>query len=130
MDLKYGTDYPEACPPISAKPIEGAFYRLCDSNPPTENDFKTHVDLNLKFIPAKLCEAKALSFLRDKQSVEAYKKRFRVLRKKTEVLVDLKLDYGLADEFDENGHFNFWEFKQVNFLENVEEEEENEADKH
>lgn len=117
MELKYGVDYPDACPPACAIPIEGYFYRLCDNNPPTEHDFKTHVDLKIKFPPKRLCEAKALSFLKDKESADKFKKRFPKFKDKKIVSVHIKVEYGISSAVDRNGHFNFWEYEQAKFLE-------------
>lgn len=125
MDLKYGEDYPESCPPGSASPVEGCYYRLCDSNPPTDKDFKTHVDLGLNFPPKKLCEAKALSFMSSMKSATNMQNRFPRLKKKFPVLVNLVPLHGIGLEAGE--HLNLWEYCGLNLLECIGKGEDNEA---
>ena len=113
-ELKYGNDYPESCPPSSAAPIEGDFYRLCATNPPTLNDFKTHVDLGLPFPSPKLCEAKALSFFTNLDSIDRMQKRFPRLKNKIAVLVSVSSEHGVS--VLSGDHLNLWEYQGVNFL--------------
>ena len=112
--LKYGEDYPDACPPSEANEVEGSFYRICNSAVPEEDDFKTHVDLGLKFPPQKLCEAKALSFFVSEQAIEKLKKRFPKFKNKVAVLINILPSHGVG--LLEVEHLNLWEFQDVNFL--------------
>ena len=41
--LKYGEDYPDACPPSEANEMEGSFYRMCNSAVPEKDDFNTQL---------------------------------------------------------------------------------------
>ncbi|VTS47015.1 Uncharacterised protein [Streptococcus anginosus] len=113
-ELKYGNDYPKSCPPSNAVPIEGNFYRLCATNPPTLTDFKTHVDLGLSFPPQKICEAKALSFFTNLDSIEKMKKRFPRFKNMIAVLVSVSYAHGVSVLSDD--HLNLWEYQGVNFL--------------
>ena len=110
--LKYGEDYPDACPPSEANEMEGSFYRMCNSAVPEKDDFKTHVDLGLNFPPPKLCEAKALSFFTSEQAIEKLKKRFPKF--KVAVLINISPSHGVG--LLEGEHLNLWEFQDVNFL--------------
>lgn len=38
-------DWPKGCPPNDAKPANEVVFRLCKTNPPTEEDFKTFREL-------------------------------------------------------------------------------------
>lgn len=120
MELKYGTDYPDSCPPSFADSINGYYYRLCDCNPPTINDFKTHVDAKLSFPPAKLCEAKALSFFSEKENAIRIKNRYPKLKNKIPVMVNIIPDHGVG--LEEKGHLNLWEFQGINLLNFIKEE--------
>ena len=112
--LKYGEDYPDACPPSEANEMEGSFYRMCNSAVPEKDDFKTHVDLGLNFPPPKLCEAKALSFFASEQAIERLKKRFPKFKDKVAVLINISPSHGVG--LLEGEHLNLWEFQDVNFL--------------
>lgn len=120
MELKYGTDYPDSCPPSFAKPINGEYFRLCDCNPPTANDFKTHVDAKMSFPPAKLCEAKALSFFRNEKDANNVKNRFPKLKNKIPVAVNIVPNHGVGLEI--HGHLNLWEFQGINLLNFIKED--------
>lgn len=112
--LKYGEDYPDACPPPEASEVEGTFYRMCNSETPEVDDFKTHVDLGLSFPPKKLCEAKALSFFTSKRAIESLKKRFPKFKSKVAVLINILPSHGVG--VLEGEHLNLWEFQDVNFI--------------
>lgn len=121
MELKYGKDYPNMCPPEQAKAYVGSFYRLCESTDPSESDFITHYELGN--IPrGQECEARALSFFDDLGAIENLKQKFKKkFGNKVAVLVDITSKHGIG--ILENHHLNLWEYKDVSFLETTKNQE-------
>lgn len=119
LELKYGTNYPEACPPTFAKPISGEYYRLCKTDPPTPNDFITHFESNRPLKPHDLCDGRALSFFTNLDKVIELKK-MPFFRNHVPVNITIKPEYGIGEEKD--GHLNLWEFSRVNFIGNLKED--------
>ena len=68
--LKYGEDYPDACPPSEANEMEGSFYRMCNSAVPEKDDFKTHVDLGLNFPSQNYVRPKLYRFLHQNKQLK------------------------------------------------------------
>lgn len=108
-ELKYGSDYPNSCPPSEARPIQGSFYRFCSSEILSPNDCKTHVDLKASFPPNKLCEAKALSFFKDISSARMMQKKYKKKFQNSVLFeVDIQENWGIA--MLEGSHLNLWEY--------------------
>lgn len=119
--LKYDK-YPECCPPATAEPIEGCFYRLCDNNPPTPQDFLTHIDLGkTNFSEAKLCEAHALSFFDTIEAAKKLQNRFPKFKEQLIVKILILKNHGRGEI--KNGHLNLWEFRGADFCNSLEIEE-------
>ena len=59
---RYPVDWPENCPPPEA--ASGTVYRVCRSNPPAPEDFKSHAELG-KQSKSSECMRRGLSVFRD-----------------------------------------------------------------
>mgnify|MGYP004563458463 FL=1 len=101
------------CPPGEAGTIEGNFYRLCNSNVPNKEDFRTHYEKNN--IPVgQECEARALSFCETLKSANSLRRKFKRFKNKVPVLVEITSSHGIG--IIENHHLNLWEFSGVSFV--------------
>ncbi|MFC6464901.1 hypothetical protein ACFP65_07960 [Marinilactibacillus sp. GCM10026970] len=130
MELKYD-EYPESCPPLNSEEVEGTFYRLCKSSPPTDEDFKTHIDRGV-LIKGKECASMALSFYDSRGSTEEMKKKFS---KKfgNYYISEFYLTKDLGKALLEGNHLNLWEYKNIGWLTRdnlLAEEVSNESDRH
>ena len=70
-DFVGAPDLPDGCPPPSAVPANGTYYRLVRNNPPTDDDFRRPRDLP-RSTPLKedeLCVDSALSLFEDPKDV-------------------------------------------------------------
>lgn len=80
--------FPPACPPSDAVvPPDGAFFRLVDGDPVTENDFRNHPqlladgDIRARFWGDE-CIAAGLSLCRDVKDADALRQAVGPLRRK------------------------------------------------
>lgn len=109
MNLKE-LDYPEKCPPSTAKPITGDYYRFCNDKIISPEDFLTHVELKAKFPPSKRCEACALSFFDNPQSALDLKKKFpQKFGNKRLIEFHITEEWGIGEK--KRDHLNLWQAK-------------------
>lgn len=79
--------FPDACPPSDAEVASGSFYRLVDSDPPTQRDFMNHHELlaagrfRSRFWPDD-CIAAGLSVFGDVADAQKTRAAVGPLRKK------------------------------------------------
>lgn len=114
MDLKE-QNYPANCPPPSAKPVNGVYYRLCYNRVVSPKDFLTHVELGKPFPPDKLCEACALSFFRSLKKISSYQRRHpKRFEKMVIIQFHITEEWGIGEE--KGGHLNLWQAKSDNYI--------------
>ena len=61
--MNYPTSWPADCPPADAEIAQGTVFRVCRSNPPTENDFMSHAELGKSSV-GSACQRSGLSVFR------------------------------------------------------------------
>ena len=81
-EYEWADDLPEGCPPLTAAPVSGVYYRVVKSIPFSARDFRRPRDLPRRepFSAAQLCRASALSLygsLSDAQKAIRYIPGFR-----------------------------------------------------
>lgn len=127
MVYRYRDDYPEQCPPATAKsPTNEVFFRACGKEIEKEgklnaNNFIPICEMpNRKFPPHRVCGSKALSFY---DSVEAICRLITLhpgIGKKV-VAVELNKQCGVAKK-DQGGHLNLWDMCEPTIVEAIGEE--------
>lgn len=75
---RYLVDWPENCPPPEAEAASGTVYRVCRSNPPAPEDFKSHAELG-KQSKGSECMCRGLSVFRDGAEARHLTRIFRNL---------------------------------------------------
>jgi hypothetical protein len=69
-DYAWPDDLPNGCPPDSATPAEGTFFRFINKRTPSAKDFVRPIDRpNADFSPKEQCAAAALSLYADPNDV-------------------------------------------------------------
>ncbi|MFC7558613.1 hypothetical protein ACFQY3_05750 [Paenibacillus farraposensis] len=87
---KYRSPMPEEnCPPASSqnKDIE-TVYRLALNNPPTAEDFLSHIESGKQYPPGLDCVAASISVFKNKDDVLKQKKKIPVYKKMDTLLKD------------------------------------------
>lgn len=123
-ELRYGTDYPDQCPPKSCKrPDNITVFRACNVNICDENG-----NLNLKnFIPvceqkdrrfkdeSQICKSKAISFYFDLERLKKLAKHFGLGNQIIQVTLNKNCGY-----MEKKGsHCSLWDFKSPNISEAI-----------
>lgn len=116
--LKYDK-YPESCPPQDAAGINGTFFRLCQAEVPTEEDFLTHVDSGASFPPKKLCAAMALSFFDSYEAADKLRSKVAKFRSYAIVEVQIETRFGICVLEQQTGHLNLWENREHNIFQEI-----------
>lgn len=108
--MQWSENLPEQCPPDNAFDPDGlVFYRLCDTAPPTENDFKSHRALcpTCNFKNVSECIAHSLSVW---DNVEKCLNLLKLPRHKGKSAMKLELtsNDGLVLQTFKPNHFSWW----------------------
>ncbi|MDA8210192.1 MAG: hypothetical protein M0Z92_14495 [Actinomycetota bacterium] len=81
--------FPNGCPDARVMAGKHGFYRLVDSSPPTETDFASHVELELRGTPRRKtitdehrCVACGVSLFSDLSEIKKLRKSVGPMRKK------------------------------------------------
>ncbi|WP_413486756.1 hypothetical protein [Carnobacterium maltaromaticum] len=115
-ELKY-EEYPKSCPPLNSKEIDGEFYRICKTDPPTKDDFLCQKDLGRlggrKFPPAKECGMMALSFYDNLENLKETMEQFPKLGEYIYIFIISK-NAGVTTL--NNNHLLLWEYKNVDIF--------------
>lgn len=107
---------PAGCPPLDAQEqnIENV-YRLV-SFPPCEDDFKTHVEGNMRFPEDLYCEANALSFFTNIEKAKKMSKQFKKFKKSNVHMYCGNITSEFGRHRTKNKHLNLWVYKEINIL--------------
>lgn len=100
----------ENCPPSSAehKDIDEV-YRLTLNNPPTEEDFQSHIESGKKFPPGLECVAASVSVFKDKEDAERQKKKIPVFKNKGYISKgSIQSNTGVIVESSKSSHIDWW----------------------
>lgn len=117
--IKWAEKLPEKCPPPDAtQPQNGIYYRLVESNPPTEKDFYSHRKLfPEKNYSSKECIASAVSIFNSLDRCKDIKK-LPLHKDNNELIIKITLppDSGLIKKTGGHHHFSWWRAKSFNPL--------------
>jgi hypothetical protein len=103
---------PEGCPPTAAVGMDGCFYRLVASDPPTQTDFKSHKELNPSKPFPDPCQACGLSIFQNLNDIVALKARVPAFKKKFVAIGELQSHQGVLchtpSSGQNNSHHTWW----------------------
>lgn len=107
--------YPPGCPPETAVPSAGVFYRLVRHNPPTEIDFETTLERQIKREENRAWTEEdvglaSVSVLNDRGDAENMRRLLPVMRKRKIALGHLE-NAGVMEHTPDNvtpSHHDWW----------------------
>ena len=77
----YPAHFPSGCPPPGAQPANGHGFRFVKHDPPTNLDFRSHVEAGRAFHPIDLCKACGLSIITDPEDIMVMRASLPALRR-------------------------------------------------
>ncbi|WP_372814261.1 hypothetical protein [Paenibacillus sp.] len=98
------------CPPLEAhdKDIEEV-YRLTLNNPPTDEDFLSHIEANKQYPPGKECVASSVSVYKNKDDAEKLKKKIPAYKRHGFIAVGpIMAKSGVVLESTLSSHVDWW----------------------
>lgn len=123
QEYRYGTDYPEQCPPENAESANHMLYRAChtyievNNSLNIENFTPVYETTGRKFPPNKECQAKALSFFDDAESLENKIIDFPNIGNRI-IHVKLNSDCGVVLKTGKN-HYSVWDYAIPSIVEAI-----------
>jgi hypothetical protein len=102
--------FPKQCPPADARKDNVLVFRLVDNMPPSANDFLPTIleQPHRAFDPEELCAACSVSVFRNYQDILKKHRRYRALRGKKIVQVNITENDGLVLETFAPSHMTWW----------------------
>ncbi|AOZ93623.1 hypothetical protein [Paenibacillus crassostreae] len=118
VNIKIYPDYfPANCPPNDALEEEIIVYRLCESNPVSENDFLSHFILNPNRNYNGKLQAFGLSVISDIEEIEKMRNISPIMRKKKYVATGMTMgSSGVIKKTPSNNcnsHITWWLIKEA-----------------
>ena len=121
MKREFPSFFPQDCPPTEARPAVENFFRLVRTDPPGDNDFRSHVENDKRRRYPDMCKASGLSVFTKLEDIQKLKRRIAALRER-------KVAKGKADAEDgmvlytptkeEDSHHTWWLFEGVTVAKN------------
>ena len=98
---------PNDCPPDDAEPAAGQVFRLVDGKP-SEDDFKSHYELDPERAWTDLCLACGLSVFADVTDADKARNRFPALRSRAIAHATLDGTIGVMKPTGKRSHRTWW----------------------
>ena len=118
--MKYREPLPPSCPPNDAEEITSSFvvFRLVQTNPPTEADFKSLQELNPDSVykKAEKCRARGLSVYTRREDAEFQLNKFPKFRGYFICTVQLEAGAGSIQKTSGISHHTWWPTSDFNIL--------------
>ncbi len=100
--------YPDDCPPSDANDLDGVVYRLVKSNPPTEADARSHLELGAS-PKAPPCQRSGLSCALDREYLEDVRRAVPYRRKNRIARGEFHSEHGkIKQTGPDRGHHTMW----------------------
>lgn len=123
LEYRYGTDYPEQCPPENATSANHSLYRAChtyienDNSLNIENFIPVYETPGRKFMAHQECQAKALSFYDD---IETLKNKILDYPNIGDRIIHIQLnsDCGVVLKTGKN-HYSIWDYATPSIVEAI-----------
>lgn len=116
----YSQRLPPNCPPMEAAEVNATLFRACDSDPPTNEDFTSHVESHLprkrNRADPKKCAHWGLSVWASKDAATHAQQLFDWLKPKYIFSGDVVPKDGNLAQTGKPEHYTFWAYSEVDLI--------------